>query len=138
MWFFLLNIGKSNKHIIFFYSSRWMINNLHIGRIYVFEASQFLNHFLKNGIFACRHCLYKTALPNISHIYRLLKWNALKNDTFVPWNVSSFLFGVRGVGFYWTLKTSHNILINLVVKTNNQYNIWRTQINKFNMYTKFV
>jgi hypothetical protein len=32
--------------------TRWMINNLHIGRIYVFEASQFLNHFLKNGIFA--------------------------------------------------------------------------------------
>ena len=37
-----------------------MINNLHIGRIYVFEASQFWNHFLKNGIFAYRHCLYKT------------------------------------------------------------------------------
>jgi hypothetical protein len=32
--------------------TRWMINNLHVGRIYVFEASQFLNHFLKNGIFA--------------------------------------------------------------------------------------
>jgi hypothetical protein len=26
----------------------------------------------------------------------------------------------------------------LVVKINNQYNIWRTQINKFNMYTKFM
>jgi hypothetical protein len=107
-------------------------------RIYVFEASQFLNHFLKNGIFACRHCLYKTALPNIIHIYCLLKWNALTNDAFVQWNVFSFLFGIRGVEFYWTLKTSHNILINLVVKINNQYNIWRTQINKFNMYTKFM
>jgi hypothetical protein len=49
------------------------------------------------------------------------------------WNVFSFLFGIRGVEFYWTLKTSHNILINLVVKINNQYNIWRTQINKFNI-----
>jgi hypothetical protein len=38
-----------------------------------FIERQFLNHFLKNGIFACRHCLYKTALPNISHIYCLLK-----------------------------------------------------------------
>jgi hypothetical protein len=93
--------------------TRWMINNLHIGRIYVFETSQFLNHFLKNGIFArnCRvfkveHNLtdpaeypydkqYKNklnkvqtrsllptvtvdintcfSLPNISHIYSLLK-----------------------------------------------------------------
>ena len=123
--FFCWTLVNQTSILFFFYSTRWMINNLHIGRIYVFEASQFLNHFLKNGIFACRHCLYKTALPNISHIYSLLKWNALKNDAFVPWNVFSFLFGVRGVKFYWTLKTSHNILINLVVKTNNQYNIWR-------------
>ena len=78
--------------------TRWMINNLHIGRIYVFEASQFLNHFLKNGIFACRHCLYKTALPNISHIYSLLKWNALTNDAFV---MKCFLFflGLEGLSF---------------------------------------
>jgi hypothetical protein len=62
-----------------------------IGRIYVFDSSQFLNHFLKNGIFACRHCLYKTALPNISHIYCLLKLNALKNDAFVPWNIFSYI-----------------------------------------------